>query len=38
LTEIVVTGSRIRRVDAETANPVLVIDQKTIQASGITQA
>jgi len=37
LTEIVVTGSRIRRVDAETANPVLVIDQKTIQESGITQ-
>ena len=37
LTEIVVTGSRIRRVDAETANPILVIDQKTIQESGITQ-
>jgi len=37
LTEVVVTGSRIRRVDTETANPVLVIDQKTIQESGITQ-
>jgi len=37
LSEIVVTGSRIRRVDSETANPVLVIDQKTIQESGITQ-
>lgn len=37
LSEVVVTGSRIRRVDAETANPVLVIDQKTIQESGITQ-
>jgi outer membrane receptor protein involved in Fe transport len=37
LTEVVVTGSRIRRVDAETANPVLVIDQKQIQQSGITQ-
>ena len=37
LQEVVVTGSRIRRVDAETANPVLVIDQQTIQESGITQ-
>lgn len=37
LQEVVVTGSRIRRVDAETANPVLVIDQKMIQESGITQ-
>jgi iron complex outermembrane receptor protein len=37
LSEVVVTGSRIRRVDAETANPVLVIDQKTIAESGITQ-
>ncbi len=37
LQEVVVTGSRIRRVDAETANPVLVIDQKTIAESGITQ-
>ena len=35
--EVVVTGSRIRRVDAETANPVLVIDQATIAESGITQ-
>ena len=37
LSEVVVTGSRIRRVDAETANPVLVIDQKTIAESGLTQ-
>jgi iron complex outermembrane receptor protein len=37
LTEVVVTGSRIRRVDSETANPILVIDQQTIQESGITQ-
>ncbi len=37
LSEVVVTGSRIRRVDAETANPVLVIDQSTIAQSGITQ-
>jgi len=36
--EVVVTGSRIRRVDAETASPVLVIDQAAIQASGITSA
>src|SRR5690348_8015133 len=35
--EVVVTGSRIRRVDTETANPVLVIDQATIAESGITQ-
>jgi outer membrane receptor protein involved in Fe transport len=37
LQEVVVTGSRIRRVDAETANPVLVIDHDTIAESGITQ-
>jgi len=36
--EVVVTGSRIRRVDAETASPVLVIDQAAIQASGVTSA
>jgi iron complex outermembrane recepter protein len=36
LQEIVVTGSRIRRVDAETANAVLVIDYKQIQDSGYT--
>jgi outer membrane receptor protein involved in Fe transport len=34
--EVVVTGSRIRRVDTENANPVLVIDQSAIQASGVT--
>ncbi|MDB6083018.1 MAG: TonB-dependent receptor [Gammaproteobacteria bacterium] len=34
LEEVVVTGSRIRRVDAETANAVFVLDQKTIQDSG----
>src|SRR5882757_2827625 len=34
LEEVVVTGSRIRRVDAETANAMLVIDQKQIQDSG----
>jgi outer membrane receptor protein involved in Fe transport len=36
LDEVVVTGSRIRRVDAETANPIQVIDNTTIQESGIT--
>jgi iron complex outermembrane receptor protein len=35
LEEVVVTGSRIRRVDAETANAVYVVDQTTIQDSGI---
>jgi outer membrane receptor protein involved in Fe transport len=33
---ITVTGSRIRRVDAETADPVFVVDSATIQASGAT--
>jgi len=33
--EVVVTGSRIRRVDAETASPVFVIDDKAIQQSGV---
>ena len=32
---VVVTGSRIRRVDAETANPVFVIDSAAIAASGV---
>ncbi|MDP9088178.1 MAG: TonB-dependent receptor [Pseudomonadota bacterium] len=36
LAEVVVTGSRIRRVDAETANPIQVIDSTIIQESGIT--
>jgi outer membrane cobalamin receptor len=34
LQEVVVTGSRIRRVDAETANSVTVIDAEAIQNSG----
>ena len=34
LQEIVVTGSRVRRVDAETADPVFVLDQSTIAQSG----
>jgi iron complex outermembrane receptor protein len=36
LQEVVVTGSRIRRVDAETANPIQVIDSTLIEESGIT--
>jgi outer membrane receptor protein involved in Fe transport len=35
LQEVVITGSRIRRLDAETASPILTIDQKAIQESGI---
>ncbi|MDR3419180.1 MAG: TonB-dependent receptor [Nevskia sp.] len=31
-----VTGSRIRSVDAETSNPVFVLDRKAIQATGAT--
>jgi outer membrane receptor protein involved in Fe transport len=34
LEEVVVTGTRIRRVDAETASPVFVLDQSTITQSG----
>ncbi|MER3546358.1 MAG: hypothetical protein C4338_01675, partial [Rhodanobacteraceae bacterium] len=36
LQTIVVTGSRIRRVDLETANPVTTVDRQTIAASGKT--
>jgi len=35
LEEVVVTGSRIRRVDQETANPVITITHETIEQSGI---
>ena len=34
LETIVVTGSNIRRVDIETANPVVTIDRQVIQQSG----
>ncbi|HTP40008.1 MAG TPA: TonB-dependent receptor [Steroidobacteraceae bacterium] len=34
LEEVVVTGSRIRRVDTETASPVLTVDSSLIQNSG----
>jgi outer membrane receptor protein involved in Fe transport len=35
---VVVTGSRIRRVDTETASPVFVLDSTAIQASGVATA
>ncbi len=34
LQTVVVTGSRIRRVDLETANPVHIIDRAQIESSG----
>jgi iron complex outermembrane recepter protein len=34
--EVIVTGSRIRRVDAESASPVLTIDAAQIEKSGVT--
>lgn len=33
--EVVITGSRIRRVDEETASPVFVMDQNTIANTGV---
>jgi iron complex outermembrane receptor protein len=36
ITEVVVTGSRIRRVDAETASPVFTYDTEAIERSGVT--
>jgi iron complex outermembrane receptor protein len=35
LETIEVTGSRIRRVDTETASPLVTIDRQTIEASGV---
>lgn len=35
VTEIIVTGTRIRRVDEETASPVQVVDAAAIQQSGV---
>ena len=31
---VIVTGTRIRRVDQETASPVFVMDQSAIESSG----
>jgi outer membrane receptor protein involved in Fe transport len=36
LDTIEVTGSRIRRVDTETASPIYTIDRATIESSGVT--
>ncbi len=36
LSEIVVTGSRIRRVESETASPVFIVNRDAIEASGVT--
>ena len=35
LNEIIVTGSRIRRLDGETANPVQIVTAATIKESGV---
>jgi iron complex outermembrane receptor protein len=35
LDEVVVTGSRIKRTDAETASPIVTIDRAAIQSSGL---
>ncbi|MDE2251953.1 MAG: TonB-dependent receptor [Gammaproteobacteria bacterium] len=35
LEEVIVTGTRIRRVDQETANPVITISHENIEKSGI---
>ena len=35
LEQIVVTGSRIRRVDAETASPVFTLDREAITETGV---
>ncbi len=36
--EVIVTGSRVRRVDAESASPIVTIDQAAIEKSGVTTA
>src|SRR5688572_8859899 len=36
LSEIVVTGSRIRRVESETASPVFIVNREAIETSGVT--
>ncbi|MGQ0619714.1 MAG: TonB-dependent receptor plug domain-containing protein [Panacagrimonas sp.] len=36
LDKVQVTGSRIRRVDTETASPIFTIDRATIEATGVT--
>ncbi len=36
--EVVVTGSRVRRLDNESASPIVTIDQAAIEKSGVTTA
>src|SRR6476469_7297389 len=36
--EVIVTGSRVRRVDAEPASPIITIDQAAIAKTGVTTA
>ncbi|MES1262740.1 MAG: TonB-dependent receptor plug domain-containing protein, partial [Peristeroidobacter soli] len=36
--EVIVTGSRVRRVDTESASPIVTIDQAAIEKSGVTTA
>jgi outer membrane receptor protein involved in Fe transport len=36
--EVIVTGSRVRRVDAESASPIVTIDKASIEKSGVTTA
>ncbi|MEZ5498032.1 MAG: TonB-dependent receptor [Steroidobacteraceae bacterium] len=35
LEEVVITGSRIRRIDAESASPVLTVDREAIDQAGV---
>jgi len=36
--EVIVTGSRVRRVDSESASPIITIDQAAIEKSGVQSA
>lgn len=36
--EVIVTGSRVRRLDTESASPIVTIDQAAIEKSGVTSA
>ena len=36
--EVIVTGSRVRRLDTESASPIVTIDQAAIEKSGVTTA
>ena len=36
--EVIVTGSRVRRVDSESASPIITIDQAAIAKTGVTTA